>query len=111
MASKYDSETKERVVRLYKDRRGEAPEESKSASYRRLHELVGIPIDTMRVWVTRAEIDAGSRPGITSAENEEIRRLRKENAELKRANEILKTASLGSTCQRNSSFSLSAGVA
>jgi transposase-like protein len=93
MASKYDSETKERVVRLYRDRRSEAPEESKSASYRRLHELVGIPIDTMRTWVTRAEIDGGTRPGITSAENEEIRRLRKENAELKRANEILKTAS------------------
>lgn len=93
MASKYDSETQDRVVRLYAERRQEAPEESRSASFRRLHDLVGIPIDTMRTWVTRAEVDAGNRPGVTSSENVEMKRLRKENAELRRANEILKTAS------------------
>ena len=93
MASKYDNETRERVFRLFVDRRQEAPEESESASFRRLHELVGIPIDTMRGWVRRALIDSGVKPGITSVENEEMKRLRKENAELKRANEILKTAS------------------
>lgn len=93
MASKYDSETKDRVVRLFEERRQEVPDESRSASFRRLHDLVGIPVDTMRSWVTRAEVDAGNRPGVTSSENEEMKRLRKENAELKRANEILKTAS------------------
>lgn len=72
----------------------EAPEESRSASFRRLHALIGIPIDTMRTWVTRAEVDAGNRPGVTTSENEEMKRLRKENAELRRANEILKTAAL-----------------
>lgn len=93
MASKYDSETKERVVRLFLERRQEAPEESVSSSFRRLHDLVGIPVDTMRGWLRRAEIDSGSRIGMTTAEHEEIRRLRKELAEVKRANEILKTAS------------------
>ena len=93
MASKYDNETRERVFRLFLERRQEAPEESESASFRRLHELVGIPVDTMRGWVRRAEIDSGGRTGTTTAEHEEIRRLRKELAEVKRANEILKTAS------------------
>src|SRR5690606_26550460 len=93
MASKYDQETRERVVRLFRERRLEAPEESLRASYRRINELVGIPLDTMRTWVTRAEIDAGERAGVTSSEHDELKRLRRENAELKRANEILKTAS------------------
>src|SRR5690606_34796208 len=90
MASKYDQETRERVVRLFRERRLEAPEESLRASYRRINELVGIPLDTMRAWVTRAEIEAGERAGVTSSEHEELKRLRRENAELKRANEILK---------------------
>jgi transposase len=41
----------------------------------------------------RAEIEAGTRPGTTTADNVEIVRLKKKNAELRRANEILKTAS------------------
>src|SRR5690554_6343004 len=93
MASKYDSETREQIIRMLQERRAEAPGESQRASFRRLRELMGIPIDTMRGRVTRAEVDAGSRPGLTSTDNEEIKRLKKENAELKRANEILKTAS------------------
>ena len=40
----------------------------------------------------RAEIDAGQRPGLTTAEHEQIKALRRENAELRRANEILKSA-------------------
>jgi transposase-like protein len=93
MPSKYDSETKERVVRLFLERREQAPTESFLASFRRVRELTGIPVDTMRGWVTRAQIDAGERPGTTTAERDEIRRLKRENAELRRANEILKTAS------------------
>ncbi|MDA8063278.1 MAG: hypothetical protein M0T80_12770 [Actinomycetota bacterium] len=49
--------------------------------------------DTLRGWVERAEIDAGARPGVTTEEISEIVRLKKENAELRRANEILETAS------------------
>jgi len=48
MASKYDPETQERVIRLFGERRSEAPEESATASFRRVHELVGIHIDNMR---------------------------------------------------------------
>lgn len=49
--------------------------------------------ETVRIRVRRAQVDEGSRPGTTTAEAEEIKRLRAEVAELKRANEILKTAS------------------
>lgn len=62
MASKYDVETRERVLRMYGERRVEAPQESHRQSLRRRHELVGIPVDTMRGWVSRAEVDAGKRP-------------------------------------------------
>jgi transposase len=49
--------------------------------------------ETLRKWVRQAEVDAGTRPGVSSEENAEIRRLKRENAELRRANEILKAAS------------------
>jgi transposase len=49
--------------------------------------------ETLRKWVRQAEIDAGTRPGISSEESAEIKRLKRENAELRRANEILKAAS------------------
>jgi len=111
MASKYDLETKERVLRFFAERRAAHPDETLTASFDRVHSLVGVPVDTVRTWVRRAAIDAGDRPGVTTVEHEEMKRLRRENAELKRANEILKTASLRSTCQRNSALSLSAGVA
>ncbi|WNM30238.1 hypothetical protein RKE30_07380 [Streptomyces sp. Li-HN-5-11] len=47
----------------------------------------------MRTWVRKAEVDAGQRPGVTSDEAAEIMRLKAGNAELLRANEILKAAS------------------
>ena len=49
--------------------------------------------ETLRKWIRRAEIDAGQRPGVTTAESEQIKALKRENAELRRANEILKSAS------------------
>jgi transposase len=49
--------------------------------------------ETVRTWVRKAEVDAGQRSGTTSQEAAEIKRLKAENAELRRANEILKAAS------------------
>jgi transposase len=54
---------------------------------------LGVSAETVRKWVRRAEVDGGQRPGTTSEESAEIKRLRRENAELRRANEILKSAS------------------
>ena len=49
--------------------------------------------EALRNWVRQAEIDSGARPGVTSAEADRIKALERENAELRRANEILKAAS------------------
>ena len=90
---KYDQETRDRAVRLYQERRRDHESESAIESRRRIGELLDVKAETLRGWVERAEIDSGARPGVTSEENAELVRLRKENAELRRANEILKTAS------------------
>jgi transposase len=56
---------------------------------------LGIHSETLRKRVRQAEADGGLRPDLpTSQEREEIKRLRKENFELRRANEILKAASV-----------------
>lgn len=64
------------------------------AAMSRVAELLGVTTaETVRKWVRRAEVDAGDRPGITSEESAQVRKLRQENAELKRANAILRAAS------------------
>ena|SRR5947207_3900681 len=55
---------------------------------------LGLPPETLRKKVRQAEVDTGRREGLSREEREEIRKLRKENFELRRANEILKSASL-----------------
>jgi transposase len=49
--------------------------------------------ETLRKWVLRTDVDAGTRPGLTSEEQQRLVRLERENRELRRANEILKAAS------------------
>jgi transposase len=53
----------------------------------------GISHETLRNWVRRAEVDDGLRPGLASDERERLKALERENRELRRANEILKSAS------------------
>jgi transposase len=55
---------------------------------------LGVPSETLRKHVRQAEVDTGRRQGLTSEEREEIKKLRRENFELRRANEILKSASV-----------------
>ena len=52
----------------------------------------GISHETLRNWVRRAEVDDGLRPGLSSDERERLKTLERENRELRRANEILKSA-------------------
>ncbi len=90
---KYDQETRDRAVRMYRDRRRDFPEESALKARRRVGELLDVKASTLRGWIDRVEIDAGERPGVPSAVEAELKELQRENAELRRANEILKTAS------------------
>nr|WP_245862834.1 IS3 family transposase [Georgenia soli] len=65
---------------------------SEYEAIRTIAERLGVGHETLRKWVRRAEVDAGARPGVTSAEATRIKELEKENRELRRANEILKSA-------------------
>jgi len=63
------------------------------ATIRSVVDKLGCRIEALRRWVRQAERDAGKRPGLTTDERVELKRLQRENVELKRANEILKKAS------------------
>ena len=49
--------------------------------------------ETLRIWVRKAEVDGGQRPGVRTEERSRVKELERENRELRRANEILKAAS------------------
>jgi transposase len=89
---KYDEETRARAVRMYEDRLRDLGE-SKVTARRAVGAVLDINPSTLRNWIEREEIDTGVRPGVTTEVSEELRALRREVAELRRANEILKTAS------------------
>ena len=96
----YPRELRERAVRMVGEIR--ADHESEWAAMTRVAQLLGVKTpETVRQWVRQAEVDAGERAGTTTDESAEVKRLRRENAELKRANAILKAASLDSGSQRN----------
>ncbi|SFC95929.1 transposase, partial [Nocardioides terrae] len=90
--ARYTNEMRERAVRMVAEVRPEHPHET--AALRHVAGLLGMNVETLRLWVHRAQVDAGVRPGTTSEEAEEIKRLKREVAELRRANEILKSASV-----------------
>jgi transposase len=73
------------------DHAGEYP--SQWAAIRSVAEKLGCPMESLRRWVRQAERDTGKRPGLTTTERDELKRLQRENVELKRANEILRKAS------------------
>ena len=92
---KFDDETRARAVRLYQDRLRDHGE-SKLAARRHVGQLLDVKPATLRNWIEadeRAARPAGPNATDSADEAAELRRLRQENAELRRANEILKTAS------------------
>jgi transposase len=92
MPKQYPSELRQRAVRLVAEQRDQY--ESEYEAIRSIAAKLGITTpETLRKWVRQAEIDSGRRAGTTSQESAELRKLRAENKELRRANEILKAAS------------------
>jgi transposase len=90
--TKYSAEMRQRAVRLVIESKEQYP--SEWAAMTSIAAKLGIRnAETLRKWVRQAEVDGGTRPGRTSDELTEIKDLKREVAELRRANEILKTAS------------------
>lgn len=88
---KYPDELRERAVRLVLDARTD--QASARGACARIGKQLGIPTDTLRGWVARAEIDAGTRPGVTTDDASRLVELEREVKELRRANAILRAAS------------------
>lgn len=89
---KYPRELRDRAVRLVRE--GEAAYGSEWEAICSVAEMLGPTAETVRKWVRRADIDEGKRPGVTTDERERLKQLERENFELRRANEILRSASL-----------------
>ena len=92
-SKRYPAELRERAVRMVAEIRDQ--HESEWAAMGRVAQLLGVGTpETVRKWCRQAEVDVGARPGVTSEESAELKRLKRENAELKRANAILRSASV-----------------
>lgn len=91
-STRYSPEVRERAVRLLFEHRDEYGSEWEAL--RSIAAKIGCSAETLRSWVRRVEVDAGRRPGLTSDERAQLKVLQRENRELRRANEILKAASV-----------------
>ena len=87
---RYPPELKERAVRMVFEHGGEYP--TQWAAICSISGKFGMAAETLRTWVRQAETDGGLRAGLTTDERERLRQLERENRELRRANEILKSA-------------------
>ena len=87
---RYPAEMRERAVRMVFDHQHEYPSQWKAIES--ISKKLSINHETLRIWVRRAEVDAGERPGVTTDEHAKLKALEREVKELRRANEILKAA-------------------
>ena len=92
MPRRYDPELKQRAVRMVFEALPDHP--NRTAAVRHVADLLGVGAEALRTWHRQAEIDQGQRPGVTTDLTAENRRLERENAELRKANEVLKAASI-----------------
>lgn len=88
----YSPEVRDRAIRMVVDHRGEYP--SQWAAIISVASKLCMTPETLRHWVRQAKIDTAEREAMTTEAKERLRQLERENAELKRANEILRAASL-----------------
>jgi len=88
---RYSPEVRERAVRLVFEHQHE--HESQWSTIQSISAKIGCTAETLRRWLRQSEIDQGDRGGISTNERERLKKLERENRELKRANEILRTVS------------------
>jgi len=90
MPKKIDEQLRTRAVRLVTEHQQEYP--TLTAACEAVARQVGVGKESVRRWVRQAEVDAGLRPGVTSEESEEIKKLRAENRRLREDVAILRAA-------------------
>ena len=90
LSKRYPLELKQRGVRMVRELRLEDP--SDQGVIGRVARQLGVGKESLRAWEKQAEVNAGRQPGVTTAEHDELITLRKENKELRRANDILQAA-------------------
>ena len=102
-SNKFSPEMRERAVRMVQEHRGEYP--SLWAAVESIAPKIGCVAQTLLEWVKRHEVDTGTRDGVSTIERERIKALEREIRELRRANEILKSAAafFGAELDRRSS--------
>ena len=93
MSRRYPQSFKDRAVRMVLERLEDEDAPARFTVIRQTAQKLSVSTEGLRRWVVQAEVDSGKKAGVSSDEQAEIRRLKRENAELRRANEILKTAS------------------
>lgn len=89
---KYPEELRERAVRMVLEIRKDTGE--KHGLITRVARELGIGTESLRGWVNQAEVDSGGRPGTSTGDAQRIAELEREVRELRRANDILKAASI-----------------
>jgi transposase len=89
---RYPPELKERATRMVLETIEQTGE--RHGVIGRVARQLGVGTETLRNWVNQAEVDGGQRPGVPTEEKRRIVELERENRELRRANEILKSAAL-----------------
>ena len=89
--TRYSPEVRERATRLVWDQQG--AHGSQWQAICAIADKVGCTAESLRRWVRQAERDTGRRAGLTTAEQQRVKELERENRELRRANEILRKAS------------------
>ncbi|MCX5042445.1 hypothetical protein OG921_04555 [Aldersonia sp. NBC_00410] len=92
MPNRYPADQRDCAVRMALDHLDEYP--SPYAACKAIGPKLGIGVESLRAWTRQALIDAEQVPGATTAEQQRIRELERENRNLKEANEILKAASI-----------------